>query len=202
MRIIMKKILCLLALAPLLCFGNVTSEVKIYQNKLSNWSEFEIEREAPLFSYTLIAIEEDGSQILLSDGSVWNIGLWSKSVVKNWNIGDTISLSYFPQTLLNPINTIRFENWTQESIAWGTIKSRPYGENARTITEIDGRIITFNDGSQLKAENEKQIRYSLTQEGDVCSIFGRKDKTDKFVVWNHTSEYILLRLFLAETSSE
>ena len=92
-------------------------------------------------------VSGSSSNIELSDGTVWDVGLfWTAS---NWQGGDVIRISYE----YGFYYTIKIENLSQNQTVWSSIMSPtpdPTKQDTRKIIRLENNSLTLDDGTHFK----------------------------------------------------
>lgn len=115
------------------------------------------------------------SEVELSDGSIWKIGLfWSAS---DWRSGEVIRITYVSSNIWY---ILKIENLSRNETVWSTGTKQIWDVNkkdTRKITAIQNGIFTLDDGKQYKIDTSDQYAYSWTI-GDPVFVMGNQGNRD------------------------
>lgn len=122
------------------------------------------------------------TEIILEDESVWKIGWYYRSAIKDWKKGDRLKISKHSNSYSN---SIKFENIDTIGTTWGNLEKQPNPElgdflasifNSRLDPEGKTRII-LHSGSIFKGAN---ISWKIR---DRIFVF-YTDKAGEYDLWN------------------
>lgn len=152
------------------------------------------------FYHILKSVNHSAGEITLLDDSVWNIGLWYTGVIKDWNPGDQLRISFHRE---NYNNNIQIENVDSLGIAWGTMKFLPNLRYQDRITDISfdtqegdavgtvklrsGLVFSFYPRYLLNTQN-----WSLN---DRIFVFHNNEGGIGYDLWNLDKNNVILNLF-------
>ena len=150
----------------------------------------------PSWLHQIKAINRKTSTITLEDGSEWTLGYWYSSILKNWNIGDQVTVSWYMDTYF--LDT-QIKNYTKESYAWCQIKETPQ-PNASGFLFVERVInkmsIVLNNGTRIRST--KPLTFSNFKEGDVViTLYGKGTGTQSlYSLWDVVSQYVAYDLII------
>jgi|694.fasta_scaffold42843_1 hypothetical protein len=153
--------------------------------------------------YQIASKTEDGSQIILNDGSIWVIPWIDQFKTMHWNVGDEIEPLYYTvgKGLLSSFYWFTFNNKTKNENGTGYQGENPdIREESVWISEID------KNQSRVKLNNGTVFQFKKTNkiedwnEGDaIFVLFGTQaGLIDKLTGIENTSEFMLYNLTVGE----
>ncbi len=108
----------------------------------------------------------------LTDGSLWDTGIWWRGTFKTWQPGDALRISFYR---LNIFYIIKIDNLTQNSTLWCSrwaIKGPDVeSPDARWIVNIDrDTFVELNDGSKFKISPIFSLHSACWEIGDKVIV--------------------------------
>jgi len=133
--------------------------------------------------HQLSNMNENGYQIVLEDGSIWEIGYWWHFRVQNWDQADTIVLTYdWSSTFCH----VKIRNVSKGSTAWGNLYSYPKVDspNLQWVQSVEDHYSTIilNDGCRV--ESPYPGVFKDWKEEDIVITIRVEGKKTPYALWN------------------
>lgn len=148
----------------------------------------------PELFHLVKSINLSTSEVVLMDGSVFQIGWWYTGGIKKWVEGSKLKICYFKDYS----NNVYFENLEDGSYAWGVFKELPDHDLGDVIVQIStdpkdpdgGNKIVLKSDFKLKAPNDFSFKKSNWKVDDSLFIF-HSIEDNLYIVWNITQNHIV-----------
>ncbi|NGX42722.1 MAG: hypothetical protein K940chlam7_01008 [Chlamydiae bacterium] len=133
--------------------------------------------------HQLSNINENDHQIMLEDGSTWEIGWWWHFRVQNWDQADTIVLTFDKGSVFN---RVKIRNVSKGSTAWGNLYSSPQVDspNLQWVQSVEDHFstIVLNDGCRVKSSHPGIFKD--WKEEDIVITARVEGKKTPYALWN------------------
>lgn len=139
-----------------------------------------------ILEYYHVINEIKGDQVTLRDGSVFQIGLWYTSILRDWSPKDRLKIYHHP----GYYNNFELENIDTPSVVWGVFRTYPDAETAELIespSKIPGDSdykMAFRSGSLFKCYSFKEFMDASWYVDDRVFVLHVKEKKDRYDIWN------------------
>jgi len=159
----------------------------------------------PDWMHQVTAVNHKAGTITLEDGSKWLLNYWFSSDLKNWAVGDQVTVAWYNDTYFTDT---RIKNYTNKSYAWCKLDTTPQADASgfRYIESMPNSMtIVLNNGTRIISKDMGMfVNFGV---GDVVlTLYGNTSLDDgnktAYALWNLNARLIAYNLKVDAQVSE